>query len=51
MHGMKEKLHQIQSNKMLLEKKIQEYESKLKKISMDKSTQDIWAKAKLNQNS
>lgn len=42
---MKDKLHKIQSNKMLLEKKIQEYETKLKKISQDKSTQQIWAKA------
>ena len=42
---MKEKLHKIQSNKVLLEKKIQEYETKLKRISHDKQTQDIWAKA------
>ena len=35
---------------MLLEKKIQEYETKLKKISQDKSTQEIWAKAQLSGN-
>lgn len=38
LNDMKEKLHKIQSNKMLLEKKIQEYETKLKKISQDKQT-------------
>lgn len=30
---MKGKLHQIQSNKMMLEQKILEYEAKLKEIS------------------
>ena len=35
---------------MLLEKKIIEYESKLKKISKEKSTQEIFAKAQLNLN-
>jgi uncharacterized protein YlxW (UPF0749 family) len=35
---MKDKLHQIQSNKMLLEQKIVEYESKLKSISQEKTT-------------
>ena len=31
---------------MLLEQKIQEYESKLKKISQEPETQEIWALAK-----
>ncbi len=35
---MKEKLYQIQSNKMLLESKIKEYESKLKQISQEPET-------------
>lgn len=34
---MKDKLQQIQSNKMLLEQKIVEYESKLKEISQEKT--------------
>ncbi len=43
---MKEKLYQIQSNKMLLESKIKEYESKLKQISQEPETQEILAKLK-----
>ena len=45
---MKDKLFQIQSNKQLLEQKIQEYEQKLKEISQEPQTQEIWAMAKQN---
>ena len=38
LNEMKEKLHQIQSNKQMLEQKILEYEQKLKQISAEPET-------------
>ena len=46
---MQEKLHQIQSNKLMLESKIKEYEEKLKKISQEPQTKEIWARVQKSQ--